>query len=168
MLRLFKRFTLILVSLVILSMVATAGLYATGKLPYKAYLVHTGSMGQTIPPGSVVLVRDHQYRVGQVITFKVGAAIVTHRLIAIKTNGDITTKGDANPTVDPWTANKADIIGGVVRTSPLLGYVYVYLFMGWRGPASILLLAFTIIMAWLLFKELNKAPPKPIIAQSSQ
>jgi len=76
--RLFRSVILALVAIVLLVMIATFSLDAAGKLPYKVYLVHTDSMEQTIRPGSLVLVREDQYHVGQVITFKVNGLIVTH------------------------------------------------------------------------------------------
>ena len=143
----------------LLVMIATFSLDASGKLPYKIYLVHTDSMEQTIRPGSLVLVHENQYHVGQVITFKVDGLIITHRLIAIHPNGTILTKGDANPTVDPWRATKADIIGGVVRTIPMVGYLWNFIFMTWEGPVSILLAISFFVMLWLIRRRLKSALP---------
>jgi signal peptidase len=159
MLKTFKIAVSTLAVIVILAMVTTFSLFAAGKLPYKLYLIHTPSMGKTIPPGSVVLVREHQYHVGQVISFRVNGLTVTHRLIAINPSGTITTKGDANPTVDPWIATKSDIIGSVVRTSPILGYFWVFLFLNWHGPVSILLFILSLILMWMIYKEPSRAPP---------
>src|SRR5665213_2625591 len=157
--RLLKSVLLALVAMALLAMITIFSLDAAGKLPYRIYLVHTDSMVQTIRPGSLVLVRENQYHVGQVITFKVNGLIVTHRLIAIHPNGTIVTKGDANPTVDPWRATKADIIGGVVRTIPMVGYVWFFIFMTWEGPVSILLAIFFFVMLWLIRRSLNSASP---------
>ena len=118
MIRLLK--SVLLVS--VLVVIVTFSLCASGVLPFKSYLIHTGSMGQTITPGSVVLVREHQYHVGQIVTFVADGSIVTHRLMAINSNGIITTKGDANSTVDPWDIPRSKIIGGVVYTIPVIGY----------------------------------------------
>src|SRR5665213_1891053 len=158
--RLLKSVLLALVAMALLAMITIFSLDAAGKLPYKIYLVHTGSMEQTIRPGSLVLVRENQYHVGQVITFKVDGLIVTHRLIAVHPNGTILTKGDANRTADPWRATKADIIGGVVRTIPGVGYVWNFIFMAWEGPVSILLAMSFFVMLWLILRRLKSAPPE--------
>jgi len=156
--KLVKRVFLSLLAMVLLLMIATFSLYDAGKLPYRAYLIHTNSMGQTIRPGSIVLVREHQYHVGQVISFRVNKGVVTHRLIAVHSDGTIITKGDANPTIDPWRASKANIIGGVVRTFPMVGYLWFFMFMTWQGPVSILLLLFFSTMLWLISKKSKKVP----------
>ena len=148
--RLFKSVLLALVAMALLAMITIFSLDAAGKLPYRIYLVHTDSMVQTIRPGSLVLVRENQYHVGQVITFKVNGLIVTHRLIAIHPDGTIVTKGDANRTIDPWSPTKADIIGGVVRTIPVVGYVWFFVFMTWEGPASILLALTFLVLLWVI------------------
>jgi signal peptidase len=71
----------------------------------------TGSMGESIPAGSLVLTRSvppSSLRVGDVITFEKprGApGLDTHRIIRIEdSNGHTTyrTKGDANSVEDPW------------------------------------------------------------------
>ena len=163
--RIIKPVVAVILTSILLTLIVTFSLFVAGKLPYRAYLVHTPSMGHTIPSGSVVLVREHRYHVGQVITFVEGGTVITHRLVSINPNGTIITKGDANPTIDPWSANKSDIIGGVVRTSPVLGYVWVYLFLTWQGPASLALVLFGALMLWLISKELKKESRKMIAAQ---
>jgi signal peptidase len=157
--RLLRSVLLALVAMALLAMITIFSLDAAGKLPYRLYLVHTDSMVQTIRPGSLVLVHENRYHVGQVITFKVNGLIVTHRLMAIHPNGTIVTKGDANPTVDPWRATKADIIGGVVRTIPTVGYVWFFIFMTWEGPVSILLAITFFVLLWLIPRRRERASP---------
>jgi signal peptidase len=81
---------------------------------YQRYVILTGSMTGTYDPGSVVFdkpvpVRD--LRVGDVITYapprgESPMPLVTHRIVSIKSARDgrpvFRTKGDANPTPDPW------------------------------------------------------------------
>lgn len=160
MLRIFKPALLALVAAVSLALITTLSLFAAGAFPYRVYLIHTGSMGKTIPSGSLVLVREHQYHVGQAVTFIENDATVTHRLTAINADGIITTKGDANPTVDPWRIPKRFIIGGVVRTVPVLGFLWAYIFMTWQGPASILLFIAGMVMLWLIAKESDSVQPE--------
>ncbi len=113
-----------------------AVLFAVGNLytgKYDVYVIHTGSMGNTIPPGSVVIVRSGEYHVGQVVSFRIANEVVSHRLLAIRSDGTITTKGDANPSADPEHPPKSNIIGGVAYAPRYLGYVLVFL----RQPTGI-------------------------------
>jgi signal peptidase len=88
-----------------------------GVLP-RTGLYHTvtalsGSMRPTFAPGDLLLVRPEpmrDLRVGQVITYAVPVGdhhVESHRVVAILRHGAtpiVRTQGDANNTVDPWTA----------------------------------------------------------------
>lgn len=99
------------------------------------YAIAGGSMTGSIPRGSVVLeevVPVSDLRVGDVITYLPPADsgvdnLVTHRVVAIR-DGELRTKGDANPDRDPWTfrltaATQPRVVGHV----PLVGYVFLAL-----------------------------------------
>ncbi len=108
---------------------------------YRTLTVLSGSMSPDVPRGAVVAVVRQpagQLRPGQVLTFHApiaGHPVTTHRVIEVRhDNGAVLvrTKGDANPTPDPWVAriNDDDVwvvrmvvprIGGVlhVLTSPI-------------------------------------------------
>jgi signal peptidase len=97
----------------------------------------TGSMGRSIPAGSLVLTRavpPSSLRVGDVITFEKprGApGLDTHRIIRIDaSNGHTTyrTKGDANSVADPWVLEFEQGQGGhrVVASLPHLGRLLVW------------------------------------------
>ena len=140
------------------------GMYETGNLPYRMYVVHTGSMYPTIPPESAVVVREHEYHVGQVVSFVEHGNVVSHRLIAVHPNGTITTKGDANPTADPWHVPVSNIIGGVVAAPRHLGYLLTYLRLP-EGAASILLALLCLWQIWGLagaFTPTADRGPDPI------
>jgi signal peptidase I len=140
----FKRIVFVLVPLLL---VAGLGIFASGVLPYKVYVLHTGSMSPTIPPKTAVIVHEHQYHVGQVVTFVENGETVTHRLISINANGIITTKGDANATVDPWHVPKSQIIGGVVTTMPEVGYWLVYL----KHPVGLASVVLALLVIWQIW-----------------
>jgi signal peptidase I len=141
-----KRVVFVLVPVLL---VAGFALFASGVLPYKVYVVHTGSMSPTIVPKTAVIVHEHQYHVGQVVTFVENGQTVTHRLVAINADGLTTTKGDANATADPWHVPKSQIIGGVVSTMPEVGYWLVYLKHP-LGLASVVLALAVIWQIWAL------------------
>lgn len=113
-------------------------IYLTGSVPYRVYVIHTGSMTPAIPSRSAVLVHVGSYHVGQVVSFRVHGETVTHRLVAINANGTIVTKGDADQSVDPWRAPRSSIVGGVVLAPHFVGFALLYLRTA-PGAASILL-----------------------------
>jgi signal peptidase I len=144
-----KRFMKIVLVSVPLVVVAAIVVFVSGVMPFKVYVVHTGSMTPTIASKSAVIVDEHHYRVGQVVTFTEDGQTVTHRLLSINSAGLITTKGDANATADPWHPPKSQIIGGVVATVPEVGYWLVYL-KSPLGAASVLLAMLAIWQIWAL------------------
>jgi signal peptidase len=95
---------------------------------------------------SAVVVREGDYRIGQVISYRTSDGIVTHRLIG-EAGGKLRTKGDANRTTDPSTITRAQVIGGVVAAPPMLGYWIVY----FRNPAGLASLFLAVICAWLVY-----------------
>ncbi len=147
--KLLKRLGLGVVAALVLGAVTLSALMATGTLPYKVYVIHTGSMDPTFPVKTAVIVREGRYHVGQPVSFITGpgGTVITHRLVAISTHGVITTKGDANRAVDPWHEPRTDIIGGVVAAPRMAGYLIVFL-RNPRGSASIVL---SIASFWLLW-----------------
>ncbi|MHB1491705.1 MAG: signal peptidase I [Cellulomonas sp.] len=118
-------------------------------LPYKVYVVHTGSMSPTIPSRSAVVVNAGHYRVGQVATFTHNGELITHRLVARNADGTLSTKGDGNSSNDPWTIAPASVIGGVVTAPRMVGWWIVY-FKNPLGVATVLLLIATLWQIWSL------------------
>ena len=71
---------------------------------YKYFTVLTGSMEPTINVGDLVIVKESSYAINDIISYKDGNSVVTHRIIDYSTqdNGEIfyTTKGDNNNAED--------------------------------------------------------------------
>jgi len=89
---------------------------------YRAYVVTSGSMAPTIEAGSVLISKSEQnYTAGDVVTFKNGARIITHRIFKIKDN-EIITKGDANEDPDFDVIPNSHIIGRKLISVPHVGY----------------------------------------------
>lgn len=99
-----------------------------GFFGIRPYVVYSGSMEPEIPTGAVVFTKEEDFspKEGDIITFRVNDAIVTHRVIKNQ-NGICTTKGDANKTADPVSVEQSQIIGRVVFRLPYLGYVIHFL-----------------------------------------
>jgi signal peptidase len=86
----------------------------------------TGSMEPAIHTGSIVSVKQtNDYKVNEIITVKMKNdpnQTYTHRIIEITNEGYI-TKGDANESEDPDIATNDLIVGEVLFTMPLVGYL---------------------------------------------
>lgn len=101
---------------------------------FRIFVVETGSMEPAIPTGSLTFVSPQaEYQTGDVITFntpieedEVKDYVVTHRINDVKEEKGETlfqTKGDANNTADSMWTNQIRVIGKVVGSVPLLGYI---------------------------------------------
>jgi len=74
-------------------------------------------------------------QVGDIITYRVGNSLVTHRIMEITTdNGNVAyiTQGDANNTMDGNPITKDQIVGKYQFRIPFAGYVMANL-RGWLG-----------------------------------
>ena len=118
--------------LVVVLAVAYAGLVVCG---YRPVAVYSGSMRPTLGVGSLAIDRpidSAAVQVGDVITFNdpyVKGRFVTHRVVRIiptKQGPAYRTKGDANPSRDPWTIRLNGRVGRVAYHVPFAGYVLVY------------------------------------------
>ena len=138
-----RRRLIVAISAVLFVAVAFAVL-ASGVLPYRLYVVHTGSMSPTFESTSAVLVRTGEYRVGDPVSFLVHGEVVTHRLISVAPDGTIVTQGDANGTPDPWHVSTTSIIGGVVSYLPHLGYWLQF----FKNPLGLIALLLAVVVCW--------------------
>ncbi|WP_035835389.1 signal peptidase I [Cryobacterium roopkundense] len=130
-------------------------LIATGVLPYRAYVVQTGSMIPAIPPESLVVVHVKEYAVGQVITFLREGAVVTHRLMSVNADGSLVTRGDANEADDASSVAVADVIGGVVASPPKVGFWVVY----FQNPLTLGSLVLCVLSFWVAFSSDDDEEP---------
>jgi signal peptidase len=153
--------TRVLVAAVGLVLIGTAVLLACGALPYRIYIIHTGSMSPTIPTTSAVIVRKGEYHLGQPVSFYQHGEVITHRLVARNLDGTFTTKGDANATVDPWTIPANQVIGGVVAAPYRLGY-WLEFFKNPAGLAAFLAVVLCLSLIGSITKDLAAdADPGP-------
>ncbi|MDJ0323775.1 signal peptidase I [Cryobacterium sp. PH31-AA6] len=141
----------------VMLILAPVALLVSGVLPYRAYVVQTGSMSPTVPPASLVIVEVDKYQVGQVITFRKQDELVTHRLVSVNADGTLTTKGDANTSADPSTPVPADVIGGVIYAPRGLGFWVMY----FHNPLTIASLVLWAVVSWLLWPRETTAVDRP-------
>lgn len=99
--------------------------------------VATGSMEPDLPAGSVVVAHaQEEYQMGDVISFRQGGAVVTHRIVEVTAEG-YRTAGDANNAPDRETVPATAVLGKVVLCLPKVGALAMVL----RGPVGVLALA---------------------------
>ncbi|WP_330475470.1 signal peptidase I [Terrabacter sp. C0L_2] len=125
-------------AILVLMLLAVAYVLPT-VMGYERYVITGGSMTGTYDKGSVVfdkVVPASEVRVGDVITYIPPASsgvtnLVTHRVVSAEpgTSGTVyQTKGDANPSIDPWTFTLDRSEQAVVAFDvPHVGWVLLYL-----------------------------------------
>lgn len=153
-------------------MVLTIGAYLNLPLPLKPLVVKTGSMEPTIPAGSLVLVTKKSpdsiginYVEGDVITFKSGGELVSHRVVSVdRSSGQklFRVKGDANKTFDSKLVAEKDIVGKVSFSAPHLGRFVDFVkqplgFLLLIVVPTLLIIISEVIAVW---EELKKKPQK--------
>ena len=120
-------------------------------LGYNYKTVLTGSMEPAIPVGSIVITKEQSsYEMEDIISFQEEGAIITHRIISIDRERYI-TKGDANNVADTEEVQQKQILGKVILTIPLLGYLVMWL----MSPFGIISL-FIIIGIWYIATGRNR------------
>jgi signal peptidase len=127
-------------------------------------VVNGHSMQPTYYTGDlVVTLRLPSYQPGDIISFKVpegqpgAGGRVIHRIFSdTKVNGQMvyTTKGDNNPSVDPWHPGNGDILGKALFSIPAIGSVLG----GASNPIVVGLVAG--ILVTLLVWRIGSAPKK--------
>lgn len=143
--------------------------------------VYTPSMYPTIPPGSMIFVEhEPSYHVGEVIEFHANGLVWAHRLIAIKTNGDLVTKGDnpaSRPDVFDPPLRMSDIIGKVVYAPKFLGFPQLFVHhpaYAWRwfvfelGVVGKVILGLVIgLLVWFAFTRKPKQTSKSSVTETT-
>jgi signal peptidase I len=101
-------------------------------------IVQSASMAPSIRTGDVVVLKRlaGPPRVGEVVAITVPDFArsrygyppeVTHRVVRIAADGDLTTKGDALKSVDPFTTRHGTVTTEVVATIPAVGRALAFL-----------------------------------------
>ena len=84
---------------------------------YKPFIVLSGSMEPSIMTGDMVFVREtdeNNLQVGDVIAYRSGGAVITHRIVEVTTEGGekrYITQGDANDSPDQNSVKPAEVEG---------------------------------------------------------
>ena len=119
-------------------------------LGYRIYRIASGSMEPNLKVGDFIIIKaQNEYDTGDIVTFvDKENYFVTHRIIIM--NGDeITTKGDANNSIDA-TITKQQIIGKVICKIHSLNFISYLLT---RIEMWILVLVIGVIMIIVFSKQ---------------
>ena len=135
-----KMLDIFLVILLIFSLFLAYGFGINNRF-YKLMVVTSGSMSPVFEAGDVIFVvraDPTEVKVGDIVTFQtMDNLILTHRIVEIKSDGEIITRGDANNTNDAWNDGwkLGEVEAKYVFKIPYLGYAVSWL----RGlfPAGI-------------------------------
>lgn len=115
---------------------------------YYFFTVMSGSMEDSLHVGdSIISKKVDNYKVGDIVTYKVKGAYVTHRIVKIKGNS-VTTKGDANQIEDP-AFDKSEILCKFVYKSGWLNFLV-------RNRIFIVLFVIIIFLVEAIVKETTK------------
>ena len=91
----------------------------------KMYVILSGSMRPELDIGDIVIVKDcNEFKKGDIISFRKGQSIITHRIIDIlNENNEIKykTKGDNNNSEDKILIKQDDIEGIVINKISKIG-----------------------------------------------
>ena len=143
--------------LCILLLCVTAAVFISGRssrqfpsfFGYTQAVVLSPSMEPVIRVNDLVVIhRENDYQVDDVITFAEDGGLVTHRIIEV-TEGGYITQGDANPAPDP-EIEKSAVIGCVKVVIPKAGGFIRFA----RSPGGII--AVLMAAVFLLFMPVVK------------
>lgn len=118
--------------------------------------VLTGSMRPYLQPGDMIVdrvVKPEEIMAGDIITYKVGSSIVTHRVVEVlEDSGKLlfVTRGDVNNTDDGKPITEDQLIGKLIFKIPYGGYVARFI----RSPIGLLLII-VIPVSFMLIGELK-------------
>ncbi len=126
----------------------------------KTYVIISGSMEPDFKIGDIVVAKNvekEQLNVGDIVSFRQGQSIITHRITEIiKNRGDIEykTKGDNNNTEDSGTITHKSIEGKVVARIP--GFGKISLILQKKITIVIIIIAFYVYLIIVHSKRKKK------------
>lgn len=157
--KLFKKIWNIITTILVIVVVILALLLVGVRLfGMQVYTVLSGSMEPVYHTGSLIYVKDVDYRdlkEGDVITFMLDEdTVATHRIVGLVPDEEdpsvmrYRTKGDANDAEDGGLVHYKNVLGTPVFTIPQMGYVANYI---QNPPGSYLTISGGAILMLLVF-----------------
>ncbi|MHC5269382.1 signal peptidase I [Enterococcus sp. LJL98] len=131
-----QRTTQVLGTFFVLGVLAFALLnfYSSPERPslfgHRGYTVISGSMAPALAIGDYILVKEkpfEQLEEEEIISFRNGQMIVTHRIEKVLADQHLITRGDANQVDDLLAVTEKEYIGSLVYRIPKLGHAMIWL-----------------------------------------
>lgn len=96
-------------------------------LDMNPYVIVSGSMEPELPVGSLCFIdcQQKEPETGDIISYKAGDSVITHRVIEVTDEGYV-TKGDANNSKDPGIVKQKQVFGTCVFSIPKAGYAVMF------------------------------------------
>ena len=136
--------TAVLASLVIAVLLNLCFFIRPELFGWSRAVILSGSMEPSMSIGDLVIVhREKEYRVGDIVVFDSGGLSVTHRILEKAQEGFV-TKGDANNVPDKELLSENHIIGRVAVVIPMVGKAVLFL-KNQEGMMLIMMLAIWLI-----------------------
>lgn len=121
---------LILYNVIILFQVFFYGNTTPDIFGYKTFVIISGSMIPTLNIGDIAVVKNldkNDVKIGDVISYREGNAVITHRVTSITEDGQYKTKGDANNKEDINNVPVENIEGVFSFKISKLGYLILFI-----------------------------------------
>lgn len=116
--------------------------------PISIYSVLSDSMIPTLRAGDVIVTipPDQGISVGDIVVYKAGRLLVTHRVVTVEAGG-LRTKGDANEAEDPALVPSSAIVGLYQGRIPFAGHLlsFVRTPLGWITLVVLPVVCFSVI-----------------------
>lgn len=114
----------------ILFIVGSFSLLVGSLFGVNPYIVLSGSMEPSIKTGSLCFIDTNikydDIKVGDIIAYKKGTDMITHRVVSITQDGMV-TKGDNNDVSDGISVNGDNYFGKTQFSIPYLGYIVEFI-----------------------------------------
>jgi len=143
---------LILYNLIILFQVFAKSNTTPNVLGHKTFVIISGSMVPELQIGDIAVVKNvekSELKVGDVISFREGNTVTTHRISGILEDGKYKTKGDANNADDTNPVEYANIEGKLAFSIPKIGYLVILV----QNKVGIIVVGILIYIMYIINKN---------------
>lgn len=104
-------------------------LVSTGQLGFRLYVISSRSMEPVLKIGDIVVACSicGDIREGDIVAYVSKIGVIVHRVVEVNREYSyLITKGDRNIDIDPDPVSMENVLGKVVYTIPLIGYIAIY------------------------------------------
>lgn len=154
----------------LIGLVGIAGLTQVAERTGRSvFVIHGSSMRPALPLGALVVVEPVDpltVRAGDVLSVQTDRGLVyTHRVVEVIGPAEdlsFRTRGDANADPDPVAAPAASVVGRVVLSLPVVGFVVALLGIT-SGLISLVSLLGTLLLLYWLLQDLEGQAAKDAV-----